>query len=430
MKKMRKMGLMLGMVFILFLLETPFSDGRDLDDFWTRFHPYITVQEEYNSNINLTPTNRKDDFITTISPGIKFSNTNQHYGLDLDYHLGFVFYAKGHEKNDNYVSMAGSLNAWYTPAQGLTFHVRDSLTRSDEAREREYSATALEGQYLLATTRERVTYFRNVFEPSAEYQFGKEDRFSVQYRNNIYEVQSRRFEDSQENFISPKLTYWFDIRNGISLEYGLTLGNFDRSPDLTGHMATGRFTHRFNPRTSIFGEYTFLRRDFKSPSVDYDVQRPTFGIEHAFSPTLSGRAQAGYFWEKPEKGPKMKGPSYDMSLTQRAEKTTYTLSYQGGYTEDYFTAENLGFNKYQRAIGTITHRLLERMNVGLFGSLERAKFGDGRIDRIWGIGGNTSYLVLKWLTVSLEASHRKNQSNIDQLDYSEYRGIFRITASF
>ena len=27
------------------------------------------------------------------------------------------------------------------------------------------------------------------------------------------------------------------------------------------------------------------------------------------------------------------------------EKTTYTLSFEGGYTEDYITAQNLGFTK-------------------------------------------------------------------------------------
>ena len=29
-------------------------------------HPYISVQGEYNDNINLTSTNKKDDYITTV----------------------------------------------------------------------------------------------------------------------------------------------------------------------------------------------------------------------------------------------------------------------------------------------------------------------------------------------------------------------------
>jgi hypothetical protein len=233
-----------------------------------------------------------------------------------------------------------------------------------------------------------------------------------------------------ENYINPRLTYWFNIRNGMTLDYGFTLGDFERSPDFVGHTVTGRYTYRFNPRTSVFGEYTYLLRDFEPPSNDYDVHRPSLGISHSFSPTLSGSAQAGYYWQNPERGSTTGGPFFNASLTQRAEKTTYTLLLQGGYTEDYFTSENLGFTKYYRGVGTISRRLLERMTVGFTGTLERAEYSSDRKDWTWGINGNVSYSLLKWLTLSLEGSHRDNNSNLDDFDYTEYRGIFRITASF
>jgi hypothetical protein len=438
--------LWVSLCFIWFLtVGVPTMAHAELGDLFKYFQPYITVQEEYTSNVDLTPTNRREDYITTVSPGLRFStlprsevaraqqapSAEQKYGMDLDLQAGLVFYAK--EEDNNFTSLNGALNAWYLFGQKLSFRVRDYLIRSDELRESEYSATAIEGQYLLSTQRKRVIYFRNVFEPSVDYQFGGENRISINYRNNIYEVQGQTLGDSQENYVNPRLIYWFNIRHGITLEYGLTLGDFESSPDLLGHMATGRYTYRFNPKTSIFGEYMFLIRDFESPSNDYDVHRPSLGISHSFSPTLSGSAQAGYFWQNPEKGSKTGGVYYDMSLTQRAEKTTYTLSFQGGYTEDYFTAENLGFTKYYRGIGTISHRLLERMSAGLSGYVERAEYPSDLADRkdlIWGIRANLSYEILKWLSVSLEGSRRENYSNIDTFDYSEYRGIFRITASF
>jgi hypothetical protein len=443
--KLGKLNKLMMFFMALLIIGGPLIAHADFEDFISKFQPYITVQEEYTSNVDLTPTNRKEDYITTVYPGLRFSTlprgattgerqapaAEQKYGMDLDLQAGLVFYAK--EEDNNYTSLNGALNAWYLFGQRLSFRVRDYLIRSDELRESEYSATAIEGQYLLSTMRKRVIYFRNVFEPSVDYQFGRENRISINYRNNIYEVQGPTFGDSQENYVNPRLIYWFNIRHGITLEYGLTLGDFERSPDLLGHMATGRYTYRFNPKTSIFGEYMFLIRDFESPSTDYDVHRPSLGMSHAFSPTLSGSAQAGYFWQNPEKGSRTGGIYYDMSLTQRAEKTTYTLSFQGGYTEDYFTAENLGFTKYYRGIGTISHRLLERMSAGLSGYVERAEYPSDLADRkdlIWGIRANLSYEILKWLSVSLEGSRRENHSNIDTFDYSEYRGIFRITASF
>lgn len=412
-------------------------------DLFTHLQPYITLEEEYNDNINLTARNRIDDFITTLSPGIRISTAprspitgefrrvptaEEKFGMDLDFRAGFVFYAK--EEDYNYVSLNGNLNGWYAPTKNFIFRVRDYLIRSNEIREADYSVTAVEGQRLLSRTYRRVRYFRNVFEPSIEYRFGRENLLAVNFRNNLYEIQSRTAEDSMENTINPRLSYWFNIRNGLFLEYGLTFANFERSADWIGHMGTGRFTHRFDPRTSAFVEYTYLNRDFDSPAIDYEIHRPSLGMEHAFSKTLSLRGQAGYFWQKPSRGSSIGGFYYDVLLTERAERTLYTLAFQGGYVEEYFTAENIGFTRSHRLIGTISHRLLERMTIGLRTSYERVKYRGGEIDRIWTAGVSGTYQVLRWLGLSLEFMHRENHSNISERDYSEYRGIFRLTASY
>ena len=430
------------------LLLVPSIVHAQLGDLFTYLQPYISVQEEYNSNIDLTPTNERDDFITTISPGLRFSTlprgevtraqqaptAEKKFGMDLNFNAGFVFYAK--EDDDNYTSLNGSLNAWYLFNPKLSFRVRDYLIRSDEIREADFSVTAIEGQTLISRTTRRVPYYRNVFEPSVEYRFGRDNSFGINYRNNTYRIKSDLYEDSMENYINPRLTYWFNIRNGVTLDYGFTLGDFERSSDFVGHTATGRYTYRFNPRTSVFGEYTYLLRDFDPPSIDYDIHRPSLGFSHSFSPTLSGTVQGGYYWQNPERGDTTEGFFGNVSLSQRVERTTYTISLQGGYTEDFFSAENLGFTKYYRAIGRVSHQLLEKMTVGLFSSYEWTKYYRGAIeaprqkDQIWTIGGDAAYQLFRWLTLSLDGSYRENNSNFDTADYTEHRGIFRITASF
>ena len=424
------------------LLWSPSIVHAELGDLFTYFQPYISVQEEYNSNIDLTPTNRREDYITTISPGFRLSTmprseatraqqaptAEQKFGMDLDFNAGFVFYAR--ENDNNFTSLNGSLNAWYSFSPKLSFRVRDYLIRSDDIREADFSATAIEGQTLISRTTRRIPYYRNVFEPSVEYRFGGDNIFGFNYRNNIYRIDSRLSEDSMENYISPRLSYWFNIRNGFTLDYGLTLADFERSPDFVGHAVTGRYTYRFNPRTSVYGEYTYLLRDFEPPSNDYDVHRPSLGISHSFSPTLSGSAGVGYYWENPDRGSTTGGVYYNVSLSQRAEKTTYTISFQGGYTEEYFTAENLGFTKYYSGIGTISHQLLEKVSVGVFSSYEWTKHSAGQIDRILGVGGNASYQIWRFLLLSLDVSHRENHSTMSDREYTEYSGTFRITASF
>lgn len=439
-------GLVLGVCLVLL----PAWVHAWTEDIFAHVQPYIMFEEEYNSNIDLTPNRfKKSDYITTISPGLRFSTSRraqapgafrgtptaeERFGLNLDLRAGFVFYGK--EEDNNFVTLNGTLNAWYAFTRNLTFRVRDYLIRSDEIREADYSATALPGQTLVARSNRREPYYRNVFAPSLEYRFGRENLVTLNYANNIYRIKSRIAEDSTEHYFNPKVTYWFDIRHGISFEYGLTLGDFQRSPDLLGHTATGRYTYRFNPRTSIFGEYTQLWRNFDSPSVEYLVYRPSIGISHAFSPTLSGSVQAGYFWQDPERGSGTSGFSYSASLSKRESRTTYTLSFQGGYTEDYFTAENRGFTKYYRTLGRIDYQLLQRMSIGLYSSFEWAKFPEVTIgterpkDRIWAVGGNATYQALRWLNLSLDLSHRENHSNISNRKYSEYRGLLRITATY
>jgi len=457
MKKTKQIGWNTCFIIAICIVILPNIVRADLKEILLSFQPYITLQEEYNSNLDLTATNRKEDYITSIYVGLKLTpllkaavtgelqkvptTLDRKYGIDLNFNAGFQFYNK--ETDNNYISLNGELNGWYSFTPNLAFRVREYLNRSDEARETDYAAGSLPNQYLLATQRGREVYFRNVFEPSLEYRFGRENLISGGYRNNLYKNQSRTSEDSMENAINTRLIYWFNVRNGVSFEYDFTLGNFEDSPNEVGHTATGRYTYRFNPRTSIFGEYTQEWRNFDKPSfgeirssIDYMVYRPSIGIEHAFSPTFSGMAQFGYYWQTPEKGPTNDGPVLEVSLSKRAGKTTYTVSSEVGYTEDYYTSENLGFTEYARVIGVISHQLLQRMTIGLFGSYEWAKYPGGVIenktskDQIWEIGGNSTYQILKWLTVSLDGSYRENRSNIENSDYSEYRGIFRITATY
>jgi hypothetical protein len=231
-----------------------------------------------------------------------------------------------------------------------------------------------------------------------------------------------------ENTISPLLNYWFDIRNGITLEYRLTFGDFETSSDLVGHEARGRYTHRVDSKLSFFGEYTFMRYDLESPGVDYDVHNPSLGMEYRFSPTLTGALQGGYYWQlADDEDSESRGPFFRVSLLQRGQKTTFFLFGEGGYYKDYFTSENLGFQKYYRAYGTITHRLTPRLGFQLTGSMERPWYSDGRKDWIWDTRVSAFYSLFRWLTVALEGGTRGANSTVDGLGYTEYRGIFRIT---
>ena len=170
------------LIFVLVVIWIPSMVLADAGDILSRFQFYGTVLETYDNNVNLTPKDKKDDFITNISLGVRFStlprseatrefqqpsmSEESRYGIFLDFLPGYVYYAK--DTNDNYLSLSGNLDTWYTWDKKLTFRIKDYLIRSQEPLEQNFAPTALPGQILLGSQRGRAIYIRNVVQPSLE----------------------------------------------------------------------------------------------------------------------------------------------------------------------------------------------------------------------------------------------------------------------
>ena len=421
------------LVFSMLLCVLPASYAYAAD-ILSQIHPSISVNSEYNDNLNQTANNnkdnKKDDFITTVLPGIKFSNMDAKSGIDLDAAVGFVFYDEN--SNLNYISGSGSLNAKYLTSEHINFYLKESYVRSENPREQEYFTQTESNKYVLSPSTQRSVYWRNVFAPTIEYQFGAESRIGVNYRHNIYQTEGETSQNSMENYINPFITYWFDIRNGVYLDYAYTNGDFEASSDLNGQKATARYMNRFNQQATAFLEGAYTNRSFAEPIMDYNVYEPALGLTYAFTPSLTASAQVGYYWmEQQNTDIKYSGLTFKADIANRDVRTTYVLSAQGGYTEDFFTAQNYGFQKYYRGTGSIKHYLEKRFSIGCLGSLERVEFVDrDRIDMIWSVGASASYQPLKWLTLSLEGSHNAHESNIQVNDYVENKGMIKLTVSY
>lgn len=393
--------------------------------------PYVTVEEQYTSNVDLLPdgSSKKEDWIATAYPGISFISNDARLGAELDYRAGFNFYA--HESERNYVSHDGLLNLRYNPDPRLTFRLRDLLRHSDDPRPVTYGAG--ETGYLLTSYVGRQRYWRNIFEPAVDWRFAPESTVGLYYRNNILRNDDNSiYEDSTENYINPRLTYWFDQRNGISLEYGYLKGEFDlTTPDLIGHRAYVRYNHRKSASTMLFLDYEYLTRDYDDPGIDYTVNAPTAGIEHRFSPSLLGVARVGYYWQNPERLGSYDGPIAMLSLTQRDMLTTYTLIIESGFREELFGADNLGFTQYYRASAMVRRQLTQRFGMGLTGIVERADYAQNpRKDWLYTADVMADYLIFPWLTVGARAGYQEDDSNIPAASYDEWHIFLTLTVSY
>lgn len=415
-------------MMLLCILTAPYVYAADI---LKQIHPYISVRGEYSDNLDLTHENQKEDFYATISPGVRFSNMDEKSGIDLDASAGFVFYNNYSELN--YISGNVNLDAKYLTSSHFNFYLRNAFVRSDDPREREYFTTTQDNRYVLARETQRNVYWRNVVEPMVEYQFGPENRIGVRYRNNFYRAEDIENNDSIENYISPFVTYWFNQQHGISLDYGYTNGYFEAGPDLNGHRVSGAYMLRFTPRATASLRGTYTRQTFNEELLDYDIYEASIGLSYLFSQTLSASAEVGYYWRNPEIGDNNDGVTFRADVTQRDARTTYRLSVQGGYTQDYFTAQNLGFQKYYRATGSITHFLERRFSIGCLGSVERVESEPDLRETRWGAGANASYLPFQWLRISLEYTYNQNNANYlyeATNAYSENRVMLTVTATY
>jgi hypothetical protein len=402
----------------------------DMREHLSKLHPYISVQGLYDDNLYLTQDNKTSDFITTVSPGLKYKTQGAAYNFDLGFDLGMNFYASNPDLN--YISYNGRLNTSYSITPRWTVKLDDTITRSRDNLQ-SYSLSSPGGpQTYTASSTGQGIYLRNIFQPSLEYKFGRENVTSLSYRNMVYRTEgSSSSGDSLENAITPRLAYWFDIRNGISLDYTYTNAGFENQPDWVGSSLGGRYLYRLNPRTTAYGDYRYTLRDFEPPGRDYSVHSPTLGVDHAFSPSLTSKAQFGWFWQVVDAGPSFNGPVINLSVTQRVQRTSYTLAFDSGYREQFFTTDNLGFSRYYQATAGVTHKLRERLSVGLTGSLSRDEYAQpDRIDYLYRITGNLSYQPLKWLTASLEAGNSGRESEQNGNNYRDNRVMLKLTAEY
>lgn len=445
-------------------------------DILSQIHPYITISEEYSDNINLTKNSKagvlnpdlsrldkKEDFMTTVRPGIRFSNMDAQSGVDLDASAGYVFHA--YNENLDYLSADVNLNARYLTSSHFNFYIRNSFIRSDEPREREIFSTAAENRFVLARETQRSIYIRNVVEPTVEYQFGPESRIGVRYRNNYYRDKDLYNidgtvvnNDSIENYINPFITVWFTKQHGISLDYSYTNGYFASGPDLNGHRVGGSYMLRFTPRATAFLKGAYTTQIFRSHSIseylaydastglfynifrDYMIYDASVGLSYVFSPTLTASAEVGYYWMNPRMGDSDEAITFKVDIVQLDAHTTYRLSVQGGYTQDYFTSQNLGFRKYYRATGSITHFLERRLSIGCLGSIEYAPTQNERpladeLDTIWSAGANIAYTPFQWLRIALDYRYQEQMTNraydpYEEREYQEHRVILSFTATY
>ncbi len=416
---------------LLFALLAAFLPEGIGAQYRLEWHVDGTVQGQYDDNINLSDEDPEGDFITTLSPGGQFLLETRTGRALLDYHLNAVFYASNPVLD--YLGHQANLDAHQMLTKDLTFRLKDRFVRSDEPREVSFQEAPPEGgpqatEFLIGTRLQRSPYIRNNLNPYLEWRYGKDDILRVGYRNEIYirEVESTR--DVRDTF-SVGLDHWFGPKYGLGLKLDYLKAQFNSSSDFHGQDGLATFTRRLDPHTSVFLQTGISNRDFADQSTDYRVYKPSVGVEHAFSPVISGRLRAGYFFLVPEHGQDDGGLEGEASITVRWLHLLGTAYIRAGSTESYLDAENLGFAKYWATGGVVRYQATKMVSLGLDASLASYDFPSGQQRTTWHAKTDVSAALLRWLTGSIEFFHQEQQGE-GTPGYTNNRVTFRLTARY
>ena len=387
--------------------------------------PRISLGQVYDDNINLEATNEKSDNLTTISPGINMMLSSINRSLSLDYSPTWVYYDE-YDENDT-VRHAGTLAFWQNLAEHLRFNLTDTYIKSEEPLE--------ETEEVESVRTTRNTYERNIGSASFVYQFGPEDTLTFGYRHNLLENEDVTLDDGRIQTPFGNITYWFDIKNGLKVDYELTDASFSRDDgtiaydDYVGHGAGIRYIYRFTQTTNASIGYNITTRDFDGLTEDYDIHEGSIGFEHALSSDMSLSLEGGYFTQKNERSDDEAGYSYNASLAKRLQRGSFSIGARGGWDEAYLEAERRGFTRYWSADSRIEYRFTQALNGYAGGSYRR---DEDSFDREWKTSRancGLRLMFMRWFSLSLSYLYAQRDDDIDVEDYTDNRVMLTLTAS-
>jgi hypothetical protein len=416
-------------ILILFLLAFAALLPRDAFAVEKKFQwsTRITVSQQYDDNIELTAddSEEEDDWITIVGPGLTLAVLFEETEIELNYDLGFSYYAKNDENNDVRHSLTLSGLQDIPIAEHWTLDVEQSFLVSEDPVEISEQTTSVQ--------RSRERYYSNTAGARLNYLFGAGDSLYFGFRHQILINDDREVEDSQEFRPGAGINYWFSLRHGINLGYEYAYTDLEDSEDVERHVGRVNYNYRFSPRTQANISYSINSTNFDGDEDDYVVHTGRLGFSQQVAEHTSWSVSGGAFLRDNEGSDKEQGFDGAASLSQALEKGSLSFSASGGYREQYVEAENLGFSQFYRASLGFSYELLERLSINISGFYQRDEYKDttpSRDDDTFQGRVALDYLLLPWLSSSLSYQYRERQSSEEVEEYQNQRVMITLVAFY
>jgi polysaccharide biosynthesis protein VpsM len=387
MRLLRAPGTWVGLALLVTLAwaDSASAQGLALGPF--RLLPSLEFSVEYDDNILLTKTDKLDDIIFHIIPGITLELPSRKYAIRLGYQADILRYADNTDLDT--VHHQALADARVNFNFGLGLRLTDRFLITDDF-----------AGFPVPELTERVERWENTLDVGADYTVRERYTFDINYR-------------------------WFMVDYKDDPDFN----QFDRDD----HTIAGTFFYRILPKTSILGEIDYNIVRYDEPAVaadrDSDAWRFLVGIKGDLTAKTSVQLRIGWEWRDYDNRQdwdglvaeghiiwKYREPSEIRLFGGRAnveslfEGTNYYVSTYGGLEVRHFLSERVILRA--RALGGV-NEYPEDPTLGV-GSADRT-------DHFIEAGASVKYQMRRWLAFELGYNFLWLNSNFDEFDYTDNR---------
>lgn len=412
------------------------------------FTPRISIYEQYYDNIDLISNlvldtlEKNSDWHTMLSPGFSLDLDSPKTKMRLDYEIRVGFYHREKNKERDTDLHYGTAQWEQTLTRNIKLDIMDTFSRSDDP-------ILVNEEGLIEEAVGRRIYYRNNGQISLSMHFGVNNLFGLGYRNLYLNNKSDSYEDSIGHDFFFKLNTRLNPSWGIDLESRINRGKFKQPEGFTGsgtddfYDREGVITlnYRWHPYRSLFARYSFLSKKFDDPnSIEFYLHQSSVGLSFELSPHTSFSMEGGYFLQDLADNRKEDGARFNIVLNTQKRRASVSLGGSGGFTQDYFSSENLGSSKFRHVYGSLNYLLSRDLSTFLSANYQWNKSLEAnqgnRKDKVWRTSTGFYYSFSDWLTLFMDwaYSERQTKSNLRFNRRAEFfrdnRVTLRLTAAY
>ena len=429
-KYLKKTKVYIIMAFVLI------SNPLTISAFQANFSPFISMSEEYTSNIVLSSHNVEYDYITSISPGFTINMVDKKNGALITYKPSFVYYSRYADYDT--VRQSAQFSGWSSPWKNTRITLDNSFLLTEDPLEDDYFLDTGEtiGDPDTSIRKTREEYYTNTTSLNLAHQFGAANHLQISTIYRILENDDPLKDDTKE--WNPSIGLKYGILPGINIDTDISFkkNKYSRRVDPADDRETWEGSVRIN---KVFAQHLTSYISYKHTIVEYDgededykVYEPLIGINYTIAENTYINIGVGYFIQDREKSSGEKGLAIDGDIGKTFEFKRGAINLTGSTGQDSsdFGSVINGFSRYYQIAGSGNYNLTERLSANAIFTFREEKYtdlDDTKTDETTRFNAGINYVPVMWLNLGLHYSYNTVNSTESYDEYDENRVTFIIT---